>query len=381
MAGAQMEADLSRLDKTLFAICGVDVRALGQDGARMPDGFRVRTYFLSFARKYAEVGQRFGCPAPVRTARALLEVLLAERADDSAALRLRAELSVHLGDERDALDASAEFTRLSLGSARQGQREPRTPQSPAGPAHWTALGTPANARLAATPATAQTARSIGYSSAQHPPPAPPWNAGQSPRQPFNPPKLMARLAGFAPVSSLSDAFAALTPTDPLDSSPRAASVAAAGGGAEHTPTSARGVLGRKAGPHGSASIFSPNSKSSLAGSVPRLAASALRSPVSGYQSGNGGAEQQLPSSAPRSAARPLSAQRANVVASRVQLQQEIRQWRRQLARAQAVGEQFADRAGPEAEWVFKYLALEAEEREQTPAHGHLRAQPAGTPVH
>jgi hypothetical protein len=52
----------------------------------------------------------------------------------------------------------------------------------------------------------------------------------------------------------------------------------------------------------------------------------------------------------------------NAVASRAQLQQEIRVWRRQLARAQAIGNQFAERSGPDSEWVFKYLAIEADQQ-------------------
>lgn len=346
----------------------------------MPDGFRVRTYFLSFARKYAEIGARYGAVAPVRTALNLLEVLLRERADDGAALQLRAELRAQIGDEQNALDASLELARLSLGMARR-PSEPRTPQGDSAP--WL-LGTPGvragGSGMAATPTTAHSARGDrGSTSAQQPPPAPPWHT-HTPRQPAAP-SSMPRLSGFAPTAALGDCYAA-TPTQQLSGtpiqsftgasarpSPRGSAQQPAGGLETPPPSLVRGVLGRRSG------AGSSSRKSSMGGSVGGSAArpppggSAARTPASHRAAAGGQAPDLSHSSVPN----PRAAQAANSVADRVQLQQEIRQWRRRLVRAQAAGARFADRSGPEADWVFNYLEIEAEEQQ------HARA--VSTPVH
>lgn len=326
----------------------------------MPDGFRVRTYFLSFARKYAEVGARYGTAPPVRTALGLLDVLLRERADDGAALQLRAQLQAAIGDEQDALDASVELARLSLGGARRAAEQAAGPGTPRGGA---------GAAAATTPTTAHTARAArGHASAQRAPPAPPWQS-HTPHAPTSLPRLSG-LSGLAPVRSLSD-------SSPLPSTPACArgadgaqpsprdSAQQPGGGLETPPPSAgRGVLGRRSGPGSS------SKKASLPGSAPRPpVGSAARAPSAHRAAGAGQGAPELAQGRPN----PRAAQAANSVASRQQLQQEIRQWRRQLVRAQAAGARFADRSGPESEWAFRYLEAEAEERQ--------RAQAAASPLH
>lgn len=318
----------------------------------MPDGFRVRTYFLSLSRRYAEVGARHGEPGAVRTALALLEVLLCERADDGAALQLRAELRAQLGNEQNALDASAELARLSLGKVRR-PVEPRTPQGDAAGASTPWLpGTPAASAAASTPATAHAARgAFGLSSARQPVSAPPWHA-HTPRQPAAPAP-MPRLAGFAPVAALGDALARTPASTRAHASPRLHQPGAGvGGDAETPPSAARGVLGRQSG------AGSSSRKGPLVGSAPRARAgpaSTLHAASSPGLFAPAGADGETPR--PRAPAAATSHAK-NAVASRARLEQEIRQWRRQLVRAQLAGRQFADRSGDDAEWAFNYLDIE-----------------------
>lgn len=336
-----MEADLARLDKPFFELCGVDVKTFGHEGVRLPDPSRVRTYFVSFAGKYAKIGAQYKHPSPKRTALALLDVFLEERPDDNAARKLRAELLADLGDESQALEA---FEQLSLGSARR-VASPHTPQQGWSPVSAPrTIGTPAPAHL--TPATAAigTASSVrSQSYAQLPQPAPLWTTPLGPRAGVPPNASTLRLSGLAPpVEPLSDSTQArlLPRTTAPQSSPRA--------GLElgtPPPSSVGGVLGRRRSGAGSASRGD-------GASTPTAAAGAARTPAScvgrGTQPFRAAAELPLGSKATRG-----------------QLEQEIRTWRRQLARSQAMGSQFAYRS--DVDWLDKWLKREEAERTQAPA--------------
>lgn len=317
------------------------------DSAARPDEARVRTYFLSFARKYADIGASNDYPEADATALRLLDVLLSVRPDDLGALTLRAEVRQRGGDEQDALDALQELDlarRLSISGRSSltpsaGMHTPRP--SPLRPANQ---GAPLSscARLAiGTPMTS--ARGSGV-------PAPPWASAAFTPSASQPRSACKSVAGLAPTATQPSPLATPTvPSTPLArgrgaSAPGHSAGTSAGASSAASParmSASRGVLGRKGGPPPSAGGAQSAAEVLAAARSPRAGAPPSPAPGTPFST----------NSAQHSAA---GLTRAGAASSAAQLQTEIRQWSRQLGRLQAAGRSFRERSGPESEWVRNY---------------------------